>query len=118
MPADGGLEAERFAVFGLERVTSGEIELHGAVVRAPVPHSMLRAGLCYYPADRGAEGLALGRPGRENVTMAALDDPRLSQGGLLKSWRERRAIAAPLKTLGLRARRRTPTNSGPPWRSG
>ncbi|MES0002466.1 sugar ABC transporter ATP-binding protein [Mesorhizobium sp. M0051] len=90
------------AVFGLERVTSGEIELHGAVVRAPVPHSMLRAGLCYYPADRGAEGLALTRPGRENVTMAALDDPRLSQGGLLKSWRERRAIAAPLKTLGLR----------------
>ena len=63
---------------------------------------MLRRGLCYFPADRGAEGLALNRPARENVTMAALNLAKLAAGPIFRSWKEREAVQGPLEALGLR----------------
>ncbi len=90
------------AIFGLEEVAHGTIRYHGESLHAPTPHHMLRQGLCYFPADRGAEGLALNRPARENVTMAGLNLPALATGPVLKVWTERRAIAEPLEKLGLR----------------
>jgi ribose transport system ATP-binding protein len=90
------------AIFGLDAIASGEVALNGEVLTAPKPHRMLQAGVCYFPSDRGAEGLALSRPGRENVTMAALDASALSHRGVLKTWTERALIAAPLRSLGLR----------------
>ena len=41
---------------------------------------MLRQRLCYFPGDRGAEGLALTRPVRENVAMATLDEAAIASG--------------------------------------
>ena len=90
------------AIFGLEDVAHGTIRYHGESLHEPTPHHMLRQGLCYFPADRGAEGLALNRPARENVTMAGLNLPVLAAGPVLKVWAERRVIAGPLEKLGLR----------------
>ena len=90
------------AIFGLEPIEVGNIMLDEKPLSDPTPRGMLRAGVCYFPADRGAEGLALGRPGTENVTMAAHDVSALSAFGLLKVWAERSLIAAPLHSLGLR----------------
>ena len=90
------------AIFGLEDITEGTIQFRGQTLRIPTPHKMLRMGLCYFPADRSAEGLALNRPARENVTMAGLNLPALAAGPMLRISKERQIIADPLQTLGLR----------------
>jgi ribose transport system ATP-binding protein len=90
------------AIFGLEEIETGTLSLSGETVVRPTPNLMLRKGLCYFPADRGAEGLSLIRPVRENATMATLTHPDISAGPILKFWREGQAIAKPLADLVLR----------------
>jgi len=51
---------------------------------------MLRAGVTYFPSDRVAEGLALNRPVRENISMAALDRPDFARAAMLLLRAERR----------------------------
>ena len=64
------------AIVGLEPIESGTIRVHGTAISALTPAAMTKRGICYFPSDRVAEGLALARPVRENVSMAALDLPR------------------------------------------
>lgn len=90
------------AIFGLDEISSGTLHLSGKVVRKPSPHHMLRRGLCYFPADRGAEGLAMNRPARENVTMAGLNLPMLAAGPVFRAWKERKVVRGPLEALGFR----------------
>jgi ribose transport system ATP-binding protein len=90
------------AVYGLETIASGEIRIAGRATPHPTPSTSLQAGLCYFPSDRVAEGLALGRPVRENVSMAALDLPAFSRGGVLMRAGERRAVLAIIDRLKLR----------------
>ena len=90
------------AIFGLEPLENGEIILEGRHIPHPTPAGMLRQKLCYFPGDRAAEGLALTRPVRENVTIATLDEPALAAGPVLRYWDEPKVIRAPLEDLGLR----------------
>ncbi len=90
------------AIFGIDEIEGGQFSFKGSPIAAPSPSMMLKRGVCYFPADRGLEGLATSRPARENVTMACLDMPSVSLGPFLKFRRERRVIEAPLKELGLR----------------
>ncbi len=53
------------AIYGLEAIHRGEIRLHGALFPRPTPGTALRRGMCYFPSDRVAEGLALDQPIRE-----------------------------------------------------
>ena len=78
------------AIVGLEPMESGTIRVRGKDVAAPTPGAMLKNGVCYFPSDRVAEGLALARPVRENVSMAALDLPGFSHGRILQRRSERR----------------------------
>lgn len=91
------------AVYGIEAVASGTIRLRGEEMAArPAPIDMLRRGVCYFPSDRVAEGLALGRPVRENASMAALDLPTFSKASVLRRASERRAIQGIVDKLKLR----------------
>jgi ribose transport system ATP-binding protein len=63
---------------------------------------MLARGVCYFPSDRIAEGLALTRPLRENVSMAALDLPQFSWRGLLHLASERRVSQLAIQQLQIR----------------
>ena len=91
------------AVYGLEAIASGSIRVEGRGIAArPTPIDMLRRGVCYFPSDRVAEGLALGRPVRENVSMAALDLPAFSRARVLRRASERRAIQGIVDKLKLR----------------
>jgi ribose transport system ATP-binding protein len=60
------------ACFGLRRVGTGEIRLDGKAVRFKHPADAIAAGLWYSPADRKSDGLALGRPARENMGLSGL----------------------------------------------
>jgi ribose transport system ATP-binding protein len=90
------------AIYGLETLASGNIRVGGEVVSHPSPSAMLHRGLCYFPSDRVAEGLALARPVRENASMAALDLPLFSRRRVLQRGSERRAIQAIVEKLKLR----------------
>jgi ribose transport system ATP-binding protein len=91
------------AIYGLEPVATGAVRVKGEAIAArPAPIDMLRRGVCYFPSDRVAEGLALGRPIRENCSMAALDLPTFSYAHILRRASERRAVQAIVDTLKLR----------------
>jgi ribose transport system ATP-binding protein len=90
------------AVYGLEQIEVGAVRVNGAVVTQPTPSGLLKRGLCYFPSDRVAEGLALGRPVRENGSMTALDLPTFARGGVLRRASERRAIQSIADRLKLR----------------
>lgn len=90
------------AVFGLETVRSGEISLFGKQVSDLDPASLLQRGVCYFPSDRVAEGLALARPIRENISMAALDLASLTRGQILRRREEKSIIQSIVDRLQLR----------------
>jgi ABC-type sugar transport system ATPase subunit len=68
------------AIFGLDKIESGEVVFGGADCAAFSPAQMLKRGLVYYPSDRKREGLVLGRSLKESITLGALE-----RGGFLKS---------------------------------
>jgi ribose transport system ATP-binding protein len=90
------------AVVGLEPIESGTIRVHGTALSAPTPAAMTKRGICYFPSDRVAEGLALARPVRENVSMAALDLPSFSRHRILQRRSERRIVQRIIEKLSLR----------------
>ncbi|MBO0903348.1 sugar ABC transporter ATP-binding protein [Jiella sonneratiae] len=90
------------AIYGIEPIAGGSVSIRGEAVAAPDPRSSLRRGVAYFPADRGAEGLALTRPIRENVSMTALDLARFQRRGVIRRGAERRIVGPIMETLKLR----------------
>ncbi|MBO0663113.1 sugar ABC transporter ATP-binding protein [Jiella sp. MQZ9-1] len=90
------------AIYGIEPVAEGTVRLRGETIEKLDPRSSLRRGVAYFPASRGAEGLALTRPIRENVSMAALDLPRYQRGGVIRQFAERALVKPIMETLKLR----------------
>ncbi len=90
------------AIVGLEPMESGTIRVRGKAIAAPTPGAMLRNRVCYFPSDRVAEGLALARPVRENVSMAALDLPGFSHSRILQRRSERNIVQEIVDKLTLR----------------
>ena len=100
----GGKSEVARALFGLERLSSGSVWVDGEQVTNPQPERMLRKGVCYFPADRVAEGLALTRPVIENASITATRLPELSWFGLLNLRAEKQRSANALSTLNLQTR--------------
>ncbi len=90
------------AAFGLEKIASGVVRCRGREIHGLAPRAALAAGICYFPSDRVAEGLALSRPVRENVSMAALDSPAFARGPVLRRAEERTQVQRIVDKLRLR----------------
>jgi ribose transport system ATP-binding protein len=87
----------------LEKITGGEVLYGGESISHPSPAAMLGRGIFYVPSDRAAEGLALPRPIRENVSMASLDLPMFSlRKVLLRLQNERREVKQLTERLQIR----------------
>jgi ribose transport system ATP-binding protein len=85
------------ACFGLERLSSGRVEVNGVDRTGAAPSRMLRDGMVYLPSDRKKEGLFLQRSLRESVTLPWLGSSGMSRGPWLRR-REERAAAAQMLT--------------------
>ena len=85
--------------FGLDRPTAGSIKLNGTPTQIGGPKHALGLGLIYHPADRRRDGLVLQRPVRENLVLAALDQPSFSEHGFLRRRAERRAARTIISRL-------------------
>jgi len=82
-----------------QRITAGTVTTSGGKLTGG-PRGALRAGLAMIPESRKEQGLLLGRPIAENVSLASLS--RLSELGLVRRGKERQAVATVLGQVGVR----------------
>jgi simple sugar transport system ATP-binding protein/ribose transport system ATP-binding protein len=88
------------AIFGSDRRSRGTVRIDGTEVRPNSPRSAIRAGIGMVPESRKDQGLVLGRPLGENVTLAALPD--FATAGVVRRSLERRGAISMLDEVGLR----------------
>jgi ribose transport system ATP-binding protein len=90
------------AIYGLEPVTEGSVQVYGTPCDGISPALSLSRGVCYFPADRVSEGLALGRSVRENISLIALRQLPFSKRGFLRRRAERQTARQIVARLQLR----------------
>ncbi len=86
---------------GADPATAGAIRLDGRPVTIRSPRDARAHGICLLPEDRKAQGLVLGLPVLQNISLASL--PRFSRFGFLRTALERRVAggwAAKLRIRG------------------
>jgi ribose transport system ATP-binding protein len=71
------------ALFGVDRVTAGEIRMRGRVIDVSNPAKAVREGIVLVPEDRRDQGLVLDHSVRENLLLPLLD--RVERRGLLST---------------------------------
>lgn len=77
------------ALFGVDPVEEGTVEVDGRVVRIRSPRDAVRAGLALIPEDRQRCGLAAGLTAADNLLLASLE--RVSRWGVVQGARARAA---------------------------
>jgi ribose transport system ATP-binding protein len=90
------------ALFGIDRVSAGTIELDGRRLNVRSPGDALKAGIALIPEDRASAGLVREHRVSDNILMAAWD--RFSRGGVIDDGRARSAAATLVEQLGIRTR--------------
>jgi ribose transport system ATP-binding protein len=85
------------ALFGIDRLTAGEIIWKGQPARFRSPKDAVAAGLALVPENRKFDGLFFNFAGFPNITAARLD--RLGQHGLISLVREAEAGAKLVRDL-------------------
>ena len=89
------------SIFGLERVKSGRVKV-GAWVGRPTPRAQLRRGVGMLSEDRKGEGLAVGLPIADNLTLSRLEG--LGPGPLVSPARQDAVSRTWIERLGIRSR--------------
>jgi ABC-type sugar transport system ATPase subunit len=69
------------AIFGADPIESGEIFVEGEKLKLRNPKDAIKAGIGLCPEDRKEQGLVLGRPIRDNISIAILG--RLAKMGII-----------------------------------
>jgi ABC-type sugar transport system ATPase subunit len=89
------------ALFGADRIDSGEILLDGAPIHIRGPRQAARHGIVMLPESRKEQGLVMLRPVRENLTLATLD--RVANAGVVNRRRERKRTDELVSEYDIRA---------------
>lgn len=87
------------AVFGIDKVDSGEIVINGKAVRKHNPIRMIREGLGLIPEDRKRQGIVPLSPVAENVCHVVME--RISFHGLIGKRIRNRTAAEKAKELNI-----------------
>ncbi|WP_312641140.1 sugar ABC transporter ATP-binding protein [Hydrogenoanaerobacterium sp.] len=88
------------AVFGVDRISSGEMLLNGNTFAPKSPRHAMNMGVALCPEDRKLEGLSLIRPVRENTSLAILDD--LCKAGFVNFKKEREFTKTAIKNFNIK----------------
>lgn len=91
------------ALFGVDRLDSGEIRIEGRPVVIRSPQDAIRLGIGFVPEDRKTQGLFLGQSVLANIIVSLLE--RLSQLGFVRFKKAEGVVAELIRRLGIR----TPT---------
>jgi ABC-type sugar transport system ATPase subunit len=95
-----GTSSLGMALFGLERIGIGTIELKGNPFLAKDPQEAMAQGLAYLPQDRYRFGLVGLRPIRENITYTILDK-LLNSIGIIDITQEKKMADQYIRDLGV-----------------
>ena len=85
------------AIFGADRLDSGEIEIDGQVAHIQGPKHAADYGIGFVPEDRKADGLCLPLPVKINTTLASLKS--VSTMGVLNMSAEKRVVQSQIERL-------------------
>jgi len=88
------------ALFGLDRITGGQIRLRDRPFAPRSPRDAIRRGLGLLPEDRKLQGLMMQMSVVENSTLAVLE--RLQSFGFLKASRENEAVKPMFDDMALK----------------
>ncbi len=88
------------ALFGLDRITGGELRLNGRPFRPRSPHDAIRQGVGLLPEDRKLQGLMMQMSALENSSIGALS--RMRRFGFVRHAEERRQVAPLWARLNLK----------------
>jgi rhamnose transport system ATP-binding protein len=89
------------AIFGIDRLDSGEVFVDGKRFRPRSPRAALRRGIAYLPEDRLQQGLVQSMSIAMNGSMAVL--PEITPTGFLRPWRERALARRYMDELRIKA---------------
>jgi ribose transport system ATP-binding protein len=89
------------AIFGADRLESGEIYVHGRQVRIGSPRDAVRNGIGYLSEDRKRYGLALSMDVETNIVLGSLRR-FLNRLGVVKTARTRATASAQVKNLKIK----------------
>lgn len=92
------------ALFGADRLTNGELFVHGEKKNIKTPKDAIKAGVAYLSEDRKLNGVAVKMSIRENTTMASMDKVS-SQLGVISNQAEVDAANQYVKKMDIK----TPT---------
>ena len=89
------------ALFGITRPSAGSVTLEGRAIAPRSPADAVAAGIVYVPEERGRQGVVLGLPIFQNVSLPSL--ARTSRSGVLQLKREFDLARTYTERLDLRA---------------
>ena len=88
------------AIFGLEKITTGNIKLEGKSLHKIDPSHIIKEGIVYIPADRHTEGLLTLMTVRENITTPSLEV--FERYGIIRRRHERHRVEELIPKLNIR----------------
>lgn len=88
------------ALFGLKRLTEGEIRIRGKDVRLSSPIQAIRSGFAYTPGERKTEGVMLNQTVCSNISVVTLGNYR--RGPFLSPPKEKKMVEEWVDTLKIK----------------
>lgn len=88
------------ALFGADKISAGEIQVHGEVVEIKTPASSIKQGICLIPEDRKRDGLMLSLPIATNISIAIID--QVSKFSVVLPRKESKRIGEQVKLLSIK----------------
>ncbi len=89
------------STFGMVTLDSGVVELDGRVVKLESPAQAIKLGIGLIPEDRRRQGLVLGMPIKDNVTLASI--PQVSRWSQIRRKVEVSLATNSVETLRIKA---------------
>jgi ribose transport system ATP-binding protein len=87
------------AIFGIDRMREGTVQLQGNAVKVDTPRKAIGLGIGYLPEDRDADGLCLNMGVKENVSMVTLAKMKSLMFSVAN---EKRSVSDLVKSIGIK----------------
>ena len=88
------------AIFGADKIKSGEVLVSGKPVRIEAPEDAIRLGIALCPEDRKEQGIVARRSVCDNISMAVM--PSLCKNGFIDFEKERVLASEGVKDLNIK----------------
>jgi ribose transport system ATP-binding protein len=89
------------AIYGIQPIDGGSVEVAGSEVQTGSPRAALAAGIALIPEDRKADGIIPSLSVRDNIVLAAL--PAMSRAGFVSDRQQDKVVKRLIDQLRIKA---------------